>query len=147
MPVDQEIRDRLGGKIPEGKVAPVEEVAASSDSTPLCIHMTDEELKQFIRDYLAGQIFVSASLSDAETERNLKTIFPVLLLAGEEFLTKMFEQRDTLGCIWEYRSKAAPRMVNGYPMFFSCHLMHQDDWTRARAAIVRESERLENIEV
>lgn len=34
---------------------------------------------------------------------------------------------DEIGAIWEYLEKAAPRSINGLPMFFSCHFIAQDD--------------------
>jgi hypothetical protein len=58
--------------------------------------------------------------------------------------------RDSLlqiGCIWEYLSKAGPRGINGYPIFFSMHFMHVDDWDRCSAAIRNEEERQKNIVV
>lgn len=52
-----------------------------------------------------------------------------------------------LGLFWEWMSAAGPRSVNGYPIFFSCRIMHTEDWERARRAIIREQERRESIEL
>ena len=57
------------------------------------------------------------------------------------------DKLDQLGVIYEWMSKAGPRAINGMPTFFSCRLMHKEDWERARQAIAREQERRENIEV
>jgi hypothetical protein len=54
---------------------------------------------------------------------------------------------QNLGVIWEWMAKAGPRSINGYPIFFSCRLMHRDDWTRAEKAILREQTRRESIEL
>lgn len=34
---------------------------------------------------------------------------------------------DDVGMIWEAMSEAGPRGVNGYPCFFSCHLLNRPD--------------------
>jgi len=52
-----------------------------------------------------------------------------------------------LGVIYEYYSEAGPRCCNGYPCFFSCHIINKADWIRAHAAIVRELDRRENMEI
>ena len=51
------------------------------------------------------------------------------------------------GVLWEFYSKALPRGINGYPMFASHHVMHKDDWERARKAIIREQSRMDELEV
>lgn len=78
-----------------------------------------------------------------EREKHARTC-RVLDMAGSLLVNAYF--RD-LGIIWEYLGEAAPRAINGCPMFFSCHLMHREDWERARAAINREFERRESIEL
>lgn len=52
-----------------------------------------------------------------------------------------------LGVVWEYYDKAGPRGINGYPCFFSCHLMHREDWERARRAADKEHERRKQIDL
>jgi len=54
---------------------------------------------------------------------------------------------QNLGVIYEHYSKAGPRSVNGQPIFFSCCILSRSDWQRASAAIVRELERRENMEI
>ena len=44
-------------------------------------------------------------------------------------------------------SKTFPRSINGYPIFHGFQIIHKDDWKRIEAAIIREQERSENIEV
>jgi hypothetical protein len=48
---------------------------------------------------------------------------------------------ENLGCIWESIDQAGPRTINGMPIFFSCHIMHAEDWKRAKVAISKEIER------
>jgi hypothetical protein len=52
-----------------------------------------------------------------------------------------------LAVIYEYNSKAGPRGINGYPIFWSFQILSRSDWERARVAITRELERRENTEV
>lgn len=52
-----------------------------------------------------------------------------------------------IGVIYEWMDKALPRSVNGCPTFGSCHILHREDWERAKEAIRREQERRESIAV
>ena len=52
-----------------------------------------------------------------------------------------------IGGFWEYLNQAGPRGINGMPCFFSCRIMHKEDWKRAVAAINREIERQARIEI
>lgn len=52
-----------------------------------------------------------------------------------------------LGIIWERIDRAGPRSINGYPMFMSCHLMHREDWEKARKAAVKEQERRQQVDL
>ena len=66
----------------------------------------------------------------------------------EALCEKIFEKTlADIGCFWEYMDKALPRGINGLPCFMSVHIMHKDDWSRALKAIVREQDRMKNIEV
>ena len=52
-----------------------------------------------------------------------------------------------IGGFWEFNSKALPRSINGLPCFMSVKVMHIEDWRRANVAIMREQERLANLDV
>jgi len=52
-----------------------------------------------------------------------------------------------LGVIFEEISKAGPRSVNGQPIFWSLRIINHSDWKRAYAAIARELERRESMEI
>jgi hypothetical protein len=52
-----------------------------------------------------------------------------------------------LGCLYEHLSQAGPRSINGYPIFWSVRILNRDDWQRAAAAIDRELERRDNMEI
>jgi hypothetical protein len=48
---------------------------------------------------------------------------------------------EDIGLMWEYLSKAVPMSVNGYPSFYSLHLMSKTDWNRANKAVQKELKR------
>lgn len=49
--------------------------------------------------------------------------------------------------IYENYSKAGPRGVNGYPIFWSFHIVNHTDWERARKAISKELAHREAMEI
>jgi hypothetical protein len=105
-------------------------------------HKSEEELRQFVIDFLAGRIFTSAQIPPAE---RIELVFmPLVFGALVEWPREDVEQ---IGILYEYLDKAAPRSVNGMPSFFSFRMMHVDDWERCAKAIIREQERQGEIEV
>lgn len=62
----------------------------------------------------------------------------------DAYYTKL---NETLGVIYAYYKDALPRSINGYPIFGSCCLLHKEDWKIVRAAIVREQERMKDIDI
>lgn len=68
--------------------------------------------------------------------------------AYDERRTELFSKwNSNLGEIGEHVSKAGPRSINGYPMFFSMRAIHKDDWVRIRKAVEAELDRQKNLEV
>ena len=104
--------------------------------------LSDEQLKQFVLDFCDGALYTSAHPSKME---DIKLVFlPLMLGALSDWIP---EELETIGLIYEDMSKAMPRSVNGMPMFMSCHIMHIEDWERARKAIDAEFDRRKSIEV
>lgn len=54
---------------------------------------------------------------------------------------------DDIGVLLGEMKKAAPRSINGYPMFFGFEVLSKEDWIRAHKALVRETERQKELEV
>jgi hypothetical protein len=52
-----------------------------------------------------------------------------------------------IGIIYGDTSKAAPRVINGYPMLMGCSLLNPSDWERVRVAVNREWDRQKEIDV
>lgn len=105
--------------------------------------MSKAELKKFVLDSLAGDIFTSAQMRDT----NLMTLvfLPLGLGALHNFEPEALKD---VGIVWAYMNETfGNRSINGYPFFKACRFMHKDDWAKASAALAREQARLEEIEV
>lgn len=103
--------------------------------------MTAQERKTFVVDYLQNKVITSNQIPDDLWPK----CFMVLALGalsgwGKEELLK-------IGILYEYLDQAMPVGINGYPMFMSCRMMHIDDWVVCAAAIAKELERLDSLEV
>lgn len=107
--------------------------------------MSEEDLKKFVLDFLAGQIFTDKHINPNSSQDVVGMVFmPLVMGAFAEYSPDSLRQ---IGCIWEYNSQAGPRSINGYPVFFSMHFMHVDDWARCATVIRNEEERQKNIVV
>jgi hypothetical protein len=84
--------------------------------------LTDDEIADVVRGLVAGSIFTAAQCPP----EMLASVFVILGLGG---LQQANIDPETIGMIYEYMDKAGERGINGYPMFFSCKLIHKDDWT------------------
>jgi hypothetical protein len=105
-----------------------------------CPALPQEDLREFVRAFLAGEIFTSAQIAPRSVQLGM-VFMPVLFGAlGNTDIR-------TVGVLWEYLSKAGPRSINGYPGFFSFRIMNTGDWDRVLKVIIREQERLENLEI
>jgi len=102
--------------------------------------MPDDELRKFIQDMLANQIFVSEQVRNPA---DVGMVFmPLLLGALGDYDPRSYSD---IGVFYEYHSKSLPRSINGYPCFTSVRMLHRLDWIRARKAIIAEQERLKEI--
>jgi len=103
---------------------------------------TDDELRQFVLDFIAGRIFTSAMV---EEHTSLGVVFAPLAFGALSRWEKA--DLDRIGIVYEYIDKAGPLGVNGQPMFFSMRLMDLEDWDRCLKAGRREIERQKEIEI
>lgn len=104
-----------------------------------------EELKKFVIQYLAGDVFTSAQLPEKDSDLLPMVFLPLALGALDSFSV---EACKDIGVCWAYmRETVGTRSINGYPFFGSVRFMHKDDWARASAAILRERSRQDAIEV
>lgn len=105
--------------------------------------MSQDELKKFVLDYLAGSIFTSADVRD---QTLIPMVFLPIALGGTDLFTD--EAKKDIAIVWAYMSETVGgRSINGYPFFGTMRIMHKDDWARAHLAIKREIDRQREIEV
>ena len=82
--------------------------------------LTPEETQEVAEGLVKGHYFI-ASLAPSDM---LPLIFLPLAMGGLDDIDP-----NSLGNIIEDYGKASERSINGYPMFFSCRLIHKDDWS------------------
>ncbi len=102
--------------------------------------MTADEIKEFVMGWCDDKIWTDRH---CHSERDILSVFMVLALGG---LPEGWTENN-LGLIWEWMSKAGPLAVNGQPTFFSCHIMHKEDWEVCRELIQEELERRNSLKV
>lgn len=105
--------------------------------------MTDDQIRQFVNDLCEDRIFTDRHLHPRDSNL-LSMIFMPLALGLFKDHSKEEIEKLQIGGFWEYYEKAGPRSINGYPIFFSCHIIGQKDLERALAAYKVEMKRREN---
>ncbi len=106
--------------------------------------LPEEDVRKFVLDFLAGQIFTSAQVRGGDPTILGMVFMPVFFGTFSAYNPQSLED---IGILWEYMDRAGPRSINGYPIFTSMRVMHRLDWERAKKAIVREQERQKAIEI
>lgn len=86
---------------------------------------TDDELKQIAKDIVGGLVFTDRHIPPDERQAMLPMVFMPLMLADKKTIDQM--KRDKIATIYEYYSKASPRGINGYPVFFSLSMLDDDE--------------------
>ena len=86
---------------------------------------TDEELRKMALDYINGKVFTSFDIRPGERESITTSVFLPLVFMSEDDRQSMIEEKIVM--FYEYFNKAGGRSVNGYPTFFSCHIMNEED--------------------
>lgn len=81
--------------------------------------LTPEEITELASGMVKGHYF-TASMCPPDM---IPSIFMVVGLGGLSHIDP-----ETIGNIVEHLDKANPMAVNGYPTFFSCRVIHKEDW-------------------
>jgi len=87
--------------------------------------LTDDEINALAEDIYRERIFTSNHIRQEDLENLLPSIFIPLVFAGKNGIEEI--QKAAPGMIYEHLSEAGPISVNGYPIFFSFHLVSQED--------------------
>lgn|SRR5262245_12708907 len=108
-----------------------EEQAAQQDNaneglTHGRVPKTDDELKSLASAVYHGQVFTDRSIhpQDAYLVGSIFMALPFINGADLE------EIKRNAGLLYEDMSKAGPRSINGYPMFFSLQWLDKDETSR-----------------
>jgi hypothetical protein len=91
--------------------------------------MTPKQIKDLGNALLRGDVFCDAMISENAGPQIFASIFMPLMFVDPAQLQAYADAGFTR--VWEYTDKAGPRAINGYPMFTSCSISHQDDFDAA----------------
>ncbi len=86
--------------------------------------LTDDEVNTLAEEIYRGRVFTSGHIRQ-EDQMMLPSIFIPLIFAGEKLKEVLL--KDAPGMIYEHLSEAGPRSINGYPVFFSMHIISHED--------------------
>jgi len=106
--------------------------------------LSDDDLRKFVDDFLSDRIYTSVHLRGNQRDLLSMVFMPIAFGYFNRYQPESLKQ---VGVIYENKSAALPRSINGQPMFTSMRVLHVDDWQRAWAAILKEEERRKNIEL
>ena len=96
------------------------------------------ELKKLAVDIVEGKVFGTWNIPSYD-QHLVPLIFVPLSFMDAKQLKKL--KRRKVVHVYEYLDKAAPKTVNGYPIFFSFRLLKKRDWKR----LVRYVKRFEKM--
>lgn len=82
------------------------------------------ELRQLAIDMAAGRVFTDRHVRKGD-QGLLGSIFMPLVLMSDEQRTAI--GASNVGMFYEHLSEAAPRCINGYPIFLSMRMLSQHD--------------------
>lgn len=105
--------------------------------------LTQEELKAFVMGYVNGTVYTNYDVD----QHILGIVFMPLSLGALAGATK--KDLEQIGCIWADTAKdhTTGRSINGQPTFTSCRMMLKEDWAIAREAILKETQRREEVTI
>lgn len=84
---------------------------------------TDDELKKIAEDIFAGRVFTDRHIKLEDQKALLHTIFLPLVFMSDKGTKEMKDAN--VAVLYEYLDKAGPRMINGYPCFFSMSFLNE----------------------
>ena len=87
-------------------------------------NLTDVEINTLAEDIYRDRVFTSNHVRLGDLNM-FPVIFVPLIFADKKIIEKL--RKDAPGMIYEHISEAGPRSVNGYPTFFSFHIVSKED--------------------
>lgn len=98
----------------------------------------DEQIKKLAVDVRAGQIFGSWMMRESDMESLISMVFMPLIFMEQKDKEKM--KKDGVLHLFSFYSEAAPRGVNGYPIFFSMGMLTGEDSAALKELMERLAE-------
>lgn len=86
--------------------------------------MTDDEINALAVEIYRGSVFTSNQIRK-EDMGMLPVIFIPIALFGQKLIEDM--RKEDMGMIYEHISEAGPGSINGYPTFFSLHIVSKEE--------------------
>jgi hypothetical protein len=108
------------------------EALVSVESASAYQPLSDADIKQLAFATLNGDVFGSWML-DQSSRHLMNMIFMPLCLMNEVQLKIM--ERDGIVHAYGHMSKAAPRGINGFPIFYELSTLDRNDFHRMREAV------------
>lgn len=102
-------------------------------------NLSPDEIMEIAEGIYTGKIFTS----DQCPRDMIPAIFMGLLLLSKEGADELLKDGATM--LWEHMSERCTLAVNGYPTFFSCHIVYGDDREKIHRAYERLSGSIEMI--
>lgn len=84
--------------------------------------MDDKELMELAEQVYRGEVFTSWQIPDNQLEKMLPLIFMPMIFANKQTLKKMNPY-----VFYAYMKDAAPRTINGFPMFLSMAYLEEGE--------------------
>lgn len=103
---------------------------------------SDEELKELALGVIAGTVFGTWNIPK-HSENLISSIFPIIIFLDDIERKKM--RRDGIIHFYEWKSKAGPLAINGYPTFLSAHSLNAGDTDRLNKKIAQIRKALEEL--
>ncbi len=106
---------------------------------------TQEDLENFVRDFMGNLIFIDRMIPPRDRGDMLSLVFMPLAMGC--LRDRSLNEIKNVGMIYEYHSKALNKSINGLPMFTSFHIMNKEDTDRCLKAVEAKRKALEEIKV
>ncbi len=102
---------------------------------------TDEKIKEIALGCINKHIFTSQHVRDAN---DIPHVFMAYGLGGSAEHSEWMREND-IAVFYEYMNKAAPRGINGNPVFFSHSFLSENDWKRVLDKVEKIKSALEDV--
>lgn len=129
--------------MPRSKKISQQKTASKKQSEPVLNRVTKDELRQLVLDTLDNKVFYSTQLSD---KKLIELVFIPIRLGAFQKISK--NSVKNVGNIYEYYEHANKhKNIEGFPIFFSCNLLHKKDWEVVQREVNKELKRREKINI